>query len=286
MKRKKDILSTSLCREIIERISRNLEVYDVASWKEACRSFAPVKYSEYTRKKWFKENGFRLAAAREIVDFIDSWLESLRKEPELETYAVSALRDCLITGIRDVQRKTNEKKGILNGVKLSGFKTLIKWADNRKELEIGPFSGAEEVPENADYQPSFARKKARDRQSPPKVILVKSYEKTELEKLKIVMSITNEGRYPHQNVEIELDIDNRLQLCGVNPFSWSPSTKRIRIGFISASLNLGESEIQIDLCLKICKHASRYTISGTLYFDDLDERRQAALKLASEEVLL
>jgi hypothetical protein len=286
LKQKKDILSTSLCHEIIERISRDLEVYDIASWKEACRSFAPVKYSDYTRKKWFKENRFRLAAAREIVDFIDSWLKNLRKEPELEAFAVSALRNCLITGIRDVQRKTNEKKGILNGFKLSGFKTLIKWADNRKELEIGPFSGAEEVPENADYQPSFARRKARGSQSPPKVILVKNYEISGREELKIVMSITNEGRYPHQNVEIELDIDNRLQLCGVNPFNWSPSAKRLRIGFLSAPLNLGESEIQIDLCLKICKRASRYTISGTLYFDDLEERRQAALKLATEEVLL
>jgi hypothetical protein len=121
-------------------------VYDIDEWKKACKSFAPIKYSDYTRKTWLKANAYRLASAREIVDFMDGWMKNLRQNPKFDGYTVNAIRDCLIAGVRVIMKKQSNQKGILNSVKLSGFRTLIKWADNRGELELGPYKGARKVP--------------------------------------------------------------------------------------------------------------------------------------------
>ena len=146
---KKAVLSPALCRRVIQDASKDLEVYDVSKWKSACKSFAPIKYSDWTRKSWLKANNFRLDSAREIVDFMDAWMSNLRAKKKFDNYTVSAIRDCLIRGIRVVMRKQNDEMGILNSVKLAGFRTLIKWADNRDELEKGPYNGAEGIPKRS-----------------------------------------------------------------------------------------------------------------------------------------
>ena len=286
MTRKKAVLSIAQCRKILGQVTKDLEVYGLASWKEACRSFAPIKYSEDTRKKWFRENLYRLTAAREIVDFIDSWVKYLRSKPELDNCTVSSLRKCLINGIRDAQQRTNDKHGILNSVKLSGFRTLIKWADNKKELELGPYTGAEEVPEDVEYRPRFRKRRTPAQQLPPTVILVKNYEIAGCDELRIGIAVINEGKYPHQNVELELEIDKKLQVYGVDPFSWSPSANRIRIGFLFAPINSDKSEIEIDLRLRIREASSRYVIGGTIFFDDFEKLERASAKIGEAEILL
>lgn len=144
--KKKAELSASLCRRVIRESSKDLAAYDIDEWKKACKSFAPIKYSEFTRTSWLKANRYRLTAAREIVDFMDAWMNKLRQNPKFEAFTVNAMRDCLIAGIRVVMRRKSDKKGILNSVKLAGFRTLIKWADNRRELELGPYEGAKQIP--------------------------------------------------------------------------------------------------------------------------------------------
>lgn len=144
--RKKTVLSAALCRRVIKESSKDLDVYDIDEWKKACKSFAPIKYSDYTRKTWLKANAFRLTAAREIVDFMDGWMMNLRQRLKFDDFTVIAIQDCLIEGIRLAMKEQSNQKGILNSVKLSGFRTLIKWADNRGELELGPYKGAEKLP--------------------------------------------------------------------------------------------------------------------------------------------
>jgi hypothetical protein len=148
-RKKKAALSPALCRQVIREYSKDLEVYDIDEWKRACKSFAPIKYSDFTRKSWLKKNAYRLPSAREIVDFMDAWTCNLRLRKRFDKYTVSAIRDCLIRGIRAVMMKKSDEKGILNIVKLAGFRTLIKWADNRTELEIGPYNGAEKIPSSS-----------------------------------------------------------------------------------------------------------------------------------------
>ena len=143
---KRAVLPPALCKRVAEESSRDLEVYDVSRWKSACKSFAPIKYSDYTRKSWLKANAFRINSAREIVDFMDAWMSTLRSKKKFDRYTVSAIQDCLIRGIRVVMKKQSDEKGILNSVKLAGFRTLIKWTDNRDELEKGPYNGAERLP--------------------------------------------------------------------------------------------------------------------------------------------
>lgn len=121
-------------KEIQREITTDLEVYDLFEWQNACTSFAPIKYHECTRKQWFRENQYRLAAAKEIVDFVESWGKSLREQRDFEDYTVTALREFLIGIVRLEQESLGIETGRLNVVKLAGFKTPVKWAENREEL--------------------------------------------------------------------------------------------------------------------------------------------------------
>jgi hypothetical protein len=59
---------------------------------------------------------------------------------------VASIREEVILVVRKSQQKIKTEKGILNSVKLNGFKTLIKWTDNPKELEKGPYKGRKTMP--------------------------------------------------------------------------------------------------------------------------------------------
>jgi hypothetical protein len=43
-------------------------------------------------------------------------------------------------------QNNRDERGILNSVKLSGFRTLMKWADNPSELNKGPYKGCKSLP--------------------------------------------------------------------------------------------------------------------------------------------
>jgi len=144
--KKKSKLSRKLTRVVHETVSGGLNTYDMHEWKVACKGFAPVHYVNSTRKQWFKTNQYRIKGAREIVEFVGKWVTYFRSISGFEEYTVAALQEEVILVIRKAQKLIKTEKGILNSVKLSGFKTLVKWADNPKELKKGPYKGRELLP--------------------------------------------------------------------------------------------------------------------------------------------
>ena len=140
-------------KTISKRIDSGLKAYDLSEWQKACMSFAPIKYSEHTRKQWLRENRFRLQSAREIVEFVEGLVEELREKRTFRRYTVTALREYVIGIVRQAQEAQDIEIGRLNVVKHAGFKTLVRWADNREELEEGPYRGAKKKTAKMVYKP-------------------------------------------------------------------------------------------------------------------------------------
>ena len=46
--KKKSKLSRRLAKIVDEVVSKDLDVYDISDWKEACKSFAPITYVDST----------------------------------------------------------------------------------------------------------------------------------------------------------------------------------------------------------------------------------------------
>ncbi len=144
--RKKSKLSRKLSKFVRDTVSEDLGIYDMHKWKLACKGFGPIHYETSTRKQWLKKNQYRIEGAREIVDFVSKWVTHFRNRKEFEKYTVASIGHDVILVIRKAQQKIKTEKGILNSVKLNGFKTLIKWADNPKELKKGPYRGRKSLP--------------------------------------------------------------------------------------------------------------------------------------------
>ncbi|MFW9833528.1 MAG: hypothetical protein ACFFEK_06010 [Candidatus Thorarchaeota archaeon] len=146
---KKSKLSRRLSKLVHQQISEDLETYDMLKWKLACKGFGPIHYTSNTRSMWLEKNRYRIEGAREIVDFMKKWVNHFRNDEEFENYTVTAVREEVILAIRKKQRRIKTEIGILNSVKLNGFKTLIKWADNPKELRKGPYKGRKTLPKKS-----------------------------------------------------------------------------------------------------------------------------------------
>jgi D-tyrosyl-tRNA(Tyr) deacylase len=144
--KKKSKLTRKLSKIVREAVSEDLEIYDMHKWKLACKGFGPIHYVSSTRKMWLEKNHYRIAGAKEIVDFVGKWVTHFRNMEEFQRYTVVAMKQEVILIIRKAQLKIKNEKGILNSVKLNGFKTLVKWADNPKELKKGPYKGRATLP--------------------------------------------------------------------------------------------------------------------------------------------
>jgi coenzyme F420-reducing hydrogenase alpha subunit len=142
---KKSMLSKKLSKIVHDAVSEDLRGYDMHKWKLACKGFGPIHYATSTRKQWLKKNRYRIEGAREMVEFVNKWVSQFRNREEFEKYTVASIGQEVILVIRRAQQKIKNEKGILNSVKLSGFKTLIKWAENPKELMKGPYKGRESL---------------------------------------------------------------------------------------------------------------------------------------------
>lgn len=147
--KKKSKLSRNLSKIVREAVSKDLETYDMHLWKQACKGFGPIHYVSSTRRMWLKKNQYRVAGARQIVDFVDKWVAHFRKNEKFVNYTVAAVKQEVIIVVRKAQQKIRTEMGILNSVKLNGFKTLIKWADNPKELKRGPYKGRKALPKRS-----------------------------------------------------------------------------------------------------------------------------------------
>jgi hypothetical protein len=143
---KRSKLSRRLSKFVRDAVSEDLETYDMHLWKQACKGFGPIHYVSSTRIMWLKNNQNRIEGAREIVDFVRKWVTHFRNIKKFENYTVASIRDEVILVIRKDMQKIKTERGILNSVKLNGFKTLVKWADNPKELKKGPYKGRSTLP--------------------------------------------------------------------------------------------------------------------------------------------
>ena len=146
---KKSEISRHHSRIIRDLLSSELMTYDISKWKLACRGFGPIHYVRSTRKMWLEKNQYRLEGAREIVEFVDRWVNHFRDNGRFDAYTVTLLRQEVIRVIRRAMVNIRDEKGILNSVKLSGFRTLMKWADNPSELNKGPYKGRKSLPKKA-----------------------------------------------------------------------------------------------------------------------------------------
>lgn len=271
VEKKKGEFDSEHQNELNKMIKPDLDVYDLEEWQKACKSFGPIHYEFETRRGYFESNKFRLDAAREIVEFVESWTENLRQIENFEVYTLAAIRSAIIDAVRHAQEKKGMELGKLNKVKFSGFRTLVKWADNRSELKDGPYEGAMKVPSDAKkrvVQKRPSRKKTKGKYGPPIVNLHEDYRLVEEDRLVLTVSVGNSYLHPYQNVELELHVDDRLSVLSVSPFSWSPRTNRIPIGFIAASLDNKIEKQSINVRLIIQEKAPEYTIGGKVYYDD------------------
>jgi hypothetical protein len=126
-----------------DAVIEDLRIYDMHKWKYACKGFGPIHYETSTRKQWLKKNRYRIEGAREMVDFVGKWVTHFRNMEEFENYTVASIGQEVILVVRKAHQKIKGEIGILNSVKLNGFKTLIKWANDPKELNKGPYKGRE-----------------------------------------------------------------------------------------------------------------------------------------------
>ncbi|MHA1481026.1 MAG: hypothetical protein ACTSQZ_06355 [Candidatus Thorarchaeota archaeon] len=282
--KKKDKLGEDEYNIIWNKISPDLEVYDLDDWQKACVSFAPIHYETQTRKSWFASNKYRLAAAREIVDFIDSWVKNLRNVERFDTFTMAAIKDGLIDAVRQAQEAKDIQLGRLNGVKLSGFKSLLKWADSKSELENGPYEGATVIPPGASRKKRVSkksRKKLKGNFGPPEVDLLADYKIEKKNQIVLTITVSNSFMHPLQNVQLEVDYDTNLSIMEVKPFGWSPRFNRIPIGFVPASLDEDAEMISIEIHFIVKKHLKKYRISGVIFYDDCVKGKKTKHQLES-----
>jgi hypothetical protein len=146
---KKSEISKHHSKIIHDILYNELMTYDLPKWKQSCRGFGPIHYVSNTRKMWLEKNQYRLEGAREIVEFVDRWVTHFRDNGRFDKYTIALLKQEVIRVVRRAMQSIEDEIGILNAVKLSGFKTLIKWADNPSELNKGPYKGRKTLPKKS-----------------------------------------------------------------------------------------------------------------------------------------
>jgi hypothetical protein len=275
-KLKQDLTRAQL-RFIQREITQDIQGLDLVSWQTACRAFAPIHSDKFTRKEWFENNRYRLGAAREIVDFVDRWAKELRQSTRLETVSMGAIRRGIIDAVRAEQETHDMRLGKLNVVKLSGFRTLIKWADE-------PYRQTEPTtPTRAGVR---GRKRRKGKFGPPEVELVKRTEIIERGLLRLTVGVVNNFIHPYQNVEIELKLDPKLSVIATRPFSWFPLEQKIIIGFLEASLDAEPNETELFVDLMANENVESYSISGKIIYDDCDKGRATECELRKRKIKL
>lgn len=254
-------------------VVQDLTVYDLGEWQKACRSFGPVHYVSETRKQWFAKNSFRLEAARDISEFVETWVKNLREDERFEEYTVTAIREGIIRAVREQQEKEGAELGLLNSVKLNGFKTLVKWAGEQKLLEEGPYEGAIAIPPGGakKSQRTPSRKKRKGTYGPPVVNLAHNYHLIDESRILLSIELGNNYLHPYQNVKLHLEIDTRLSVLGVSGHSWSPMSNQIPIGFLESSLDDSMSKRVLEIDMKILERIDEYSLGGNIIYDDCEK---------------
>jgi hypothetical protein len=266
--KKQNKLTGKLRSILLEEVTTDLEVYDLQDWQKACRGFGPVHLEKQTRKEWFQDNKSRIPVTREIVEFIKSWKTKYQGDDRFSEIRVTAIVKELIEVVRKLQKKEGMKLGLLNVVKLAGFRTLVKWADSPSEFKKRIAPRKKQTPEKKIYVP-------------PTVEFVRNAEIEGDDRLLLTIAIVNSGRTPYQNVEFELELDSNLSVLSVEQFTWSPIYSRIRIGFIESSLGTGSKECVLKVHLAMTKKRPKYKIGGKIIYDDYENAKRMETQVES-----
>ena len=257
---------------IVEEVTPDLEVYDLFEWQKACRGFGPVHLEQQTRKEWFESSKRRMSAAREMVEFIASWKTKYQNDERFSDARASAIVKGLIVAVRKVQKKKGMQLGLLNTVKLAGFRTLVKWADDPSEI------GKKRTPKGK-------RKSKKQSFERPEVDFVRNAEIEGEGRLLLTIAIINPGRIPYQNVEFELDLGKHLSVLSVEQFTWSPLHNSIHIGFIGSSLGNGSMECLLKVHLAMSGKRS-YKIGAKIIYDDYEKGKRVETQLEPVEIVV
>jgi hypothetical protein len=264
--KKKDKLTKKQHGALLEEVTQDLEVYDLVEWQKACRGFGPVHLEQQTRKEWFDSSKRRLPAAKEIVGFIESWKSKYKNDERFNGVQVSAIVKGLIEAVRKSQKKKGMQLGLLNVVKLAGFRTLVKWADDPSEIGKKRAPRGKWKPKNQTFER-------------PDVDFVRNAEIEDEDRLLLTIAVINKGRIPYQNVEFELDLGKYLNVLSVEQFTWSPLHNSIRIGFIGASIGTGSKECLLKVHLAMTRKRPRYKIGAKIIYDDYERGKRAEIQL-------
>ena len=250
-------------RYIENFVVSKLEKINLIPWQEVCKSLAPPHYDNTTRSKWFDENKFRADIGRDVVEFVDKMITVLQEDDNLAKVRVSDIKSAVVKGVRRAEKGQNITKYLLNDVKLATLRTIVGWVDYPERLK-----GDRSVGKKTTRR---GRKKEKGKHTPPQIDIVKEWEIVNSDTIRITSAISNNYLHPYQNVELEIDFGANLVVTSVSPFSWLPDEKRIRIGYLEASLGVEHLETVFSVDLTIRERVEKYTISCKVHFDNCDK---------------
>ncbi len=272
--RKRDELDKSQKRIVSSQIAPALKICDLIEWQRACSAFAPPHYAKVTRKMWFADNQKRLPAAREIVEFIDGWTQTFREMIEFENVTKDAIRGGVIEAIRNEQEKQTSTKGRVNVVKLSGFRTLIKWAENPDRLNEGPYGGKDHLPEGKSIVRKTSRRGRKSLKGtfrPPDIDMSAKAVVRKNGRINLKMVIINNYIHPYQNVEVKLSTGEGLDIVGVSPYGWTPEDRTVVVGFLPASLSVEPLHSEIYIELASTDSSDDYMVTAIIHYDNTEK---------------
>jgi hypothetical protein len=285
--KKGGVLNKKQKKFIATNIVPALKLYNLKEWQEACVSFAPPHYAKMTRKMWFNNNKKRIDSAREIVEFIEGWTQTFRENSDFECVSKGTIREEIIELVRSEQERLYSTRGRVNVVKLSGFKTLIRWADRPALLNDGPYGGKLSIPDSGRIvrKKSGKGKKSRTmRFMPPEIDLSAKPIIWDGGRVNLEIVLINKYNHPYQNVELEFNFNQELEVISISPFGWSPEDMKAIVGFVPASLDDEPTRIEGSLELMTKNNMDRCMFSAIIHFDNTEKGVREKTKRTDREI--
>jgi hypothetical protein len=221
------------------------------------------------------------------VEFIEGWTQTFREMTEFENVTKNSIREGIIDIVRLEQERQYSTKGRVNVVKLSGFKTLIKWADKPSLLNKGPYEGKKSIPKSGAIvhkQHKRGRKSIKGRFRPPYIDLSAKPIIRSKGAITLMMVMINNYLHPYQNVSVYLKLSDGIEVASISPFGWSPEEQEIIIGFLPASLDTEPMLTEISIEFAITKRVDSYIVSPIIHFDNTDKGKRETTKCEKREI--
>ena len=255
-----------------------LKKMDLKPWQAVCKSLAPPHYDNITRSKWFDDNKFRADVGRDVVEFVDEMTSVLQEDDSLTKIRVSDIRSAVVKGVRRAEKEQDITKYLLNDVKFATLRTIVGWVDHPEKLK-----GKQSVGKKITRR---GRKKEKGKHKPPQIEIIKRWEIVSDDTIRLTSAISNDYLHPYQNVELEIDFGPNLVVTSVSPFSWLPDEKRMRIGYLEASLGVEHLETSFTIDLSIRARVETYNISCKVHFDNCDKGVRDVSKASKTSISL